>query len=121
MAELLYQQLNLRDPTVPTGHNQSLIISGESGAGKSETCKMVLQYLVQRASPGAAGSGLDERFVQSSPILEAFGNARTVRNKDSSRFGKFLLTSFSSGPGSAARYDDDEQKPLTDRRPTDGL
>merc|ERR1719247_1421527 len=65
--------------------SQSVIISGESGAGKTETAKHVMRYF-------AAGqtSDLADRVLQTSPILEAFGNAKTVRNDNSSRFGKLM-------------------------------
>ena len=58
--------------------DQAVVISGESGAGKTESAKMVISYVVGRAS--AVGSSLDnieERLLQSSPILEAFGNAKS--------------------------------------------
>merc|ERR1712001_400307 len=73
--------------------NQSILITGESGAGKVENTKKVISYF---ASIGASGKkkegepGLEDKIVQTNPVLEAWGNAKTVRNDNSSRFGKFI-------------------------------
>ncbi len=78
--------------------NQSIVISGESGAGKTESCKICLRYLTQRsgadASRGGATDNLDGKLLSSNPILEAYGNAKTHRNPNSSRFGKFMKLQF---------------------------
>ena len=81
------------------GRSQSLVISGESGAGKSETAKKVLQYLAFAATAGSKGAedgNLEERILATSPILEAFGNAKTSMNNNSSRYGKFLMLQFNA-------------------------
>lgn len=97
--------------------SQSILISGESGAGKTESTKFVMLYLTtlgsshhhvkdnDDAADNGASSGraslhdmsIMERVLQSNPILEAFGNARTLRNDNSSRFGKFIELGFSRG------------------------
>ena len=91
--------------------NQSIIITGESGAGKTEATKLILAYL---AKAGCGFSGPDQDFLRSSkqmaslgpkssieqqvldsnPLLEAFGNAKTFKNNNSSRFGKFIQVNF---------------------------
>ena len=104
IAETAFRQLSL--PSVMgSPRNQSIIISGESGAGKTETAKIVLRYLCSRglgpeADPTlvqAGGGDLERKLLESSPVLEAFGNAKTVRNHNSSRFGKFMKICFTEG------------------------
>ncbi|XP_017857509.1 PREDICTED: myosin heavy chain, muscle isoform X32 [Drosophila arizonae] len=84
-----------------TNHvNQSMLITGESGAGKTENTKKVIAYF---ATVGASTKkdesqknkgSLEDQVVQTNPVLEAFGNAKTVRNDNSSRFGKFIRIHF---------------------------
>ncbi|KAK4491995.1 hypothetical protein RD792_002782 [Penstemon davidsonii] len=79
------------DEMMTDGINQSIIISGESGAGKTETAKIAMQYL---AALGGGSGGIESEVVQTSCILEAFGNAKTSRNDNSSRFGKLIEIHF---------------------------
>ncbi|KAK8374420.1 hypothetical protein O3P69_015634 [Scylla paramamosain] len=83
------------------GENQSMLITGESGAGKTENTKKVLSYFANvGASTGKKKAlekekpNLEDQIVQTNPVLEAFGNAKTVRNDNSSRFGKFIRIHF---------------------------
>jgi myosin-1 len=71
--------------------DQCILITGESGAGKTEAAKKVMEY-VAAVSPMAAQSDINikDRLLQSNPVLEAFGNAKTIRNNNSSRFGKYM-------------------------------
>lgn len=78
--------------------NQSILVTGESGAGKTENTKRILQYLASITSEDKIVSGDHQSFelkiLQSNPILESFGNSQTVRNNNSSRFGKFIKIEF---------------------------
>ncbi|XP_063693837.1 unconventional myosin-X-like isoform X2 [Bolinopsis microptera] len=79
-----------------TGESQCVLISGESGAGKTESTKMILDFLSAMGAKNNNGekSLVSSRILSSSPILEAFGNAKTVYNHNSSRFGKFIQLFF---------------------------
>jgi myosin-5 len=103
--------------------NQSILVSGESGAGKTETVKICLDHIATiqgglKRPTTVAGAGTNteqqqhdshqvvssivQRVVDSNPLLEAFGNAKTVRNDNSSRFGKFVQLQFDQSSGSSA-------------------
>ena len=96
VAGVAYNSLRLR------GASQSIVINGESGAGKTETAKIILPFLTQHA--GGRGDGLGDdlgddlarRLHASNPLLEAFGNCVAQRNENSSRFGKLVTLSFTS-------------------------
>ncbi|CAF0951774.1 unnamed protein product [Rotaria sp. Silwood1] len=81
--------------------NQSMLITGESGAGKTENTKKVIQYFALVAAAGAKKEDdgkktmtLEDQIVSANPVLEAYGNAKTTRNNNSSRFGKFIRIHF---------------------------
>lgn len=82
--------------------NQAIVISGESGAGKTESANLLLKQLVYLSK--APNRSLEERILQINPIMEAFGNATTGINANSSRFGKYLdLTMTKAGKVTGAR------------------
>merc|ERR1712180_130185 len=91
ISEAAYQGMN------QSGINQSILITGESGAGKTENTKKVIAYYATICSSGKRKEGeasLEDKIVQTNPVLEAWGNAKTVRNDNSSRFGKFIRIHF---------------------------
>eukprot|EP00966_Prymnesium_polylepis_P243123 5622401-Prymnesium_polylepis.1 len=104
MGEAAYRSI------VHDGASAALIMSGESGAGKTETAKHVMRYLAWRSNPGGGGGGggvaqrLADMIVCTSPLLEAFGNAKTVRNDNSSRFGKMMRLHFSASGAMASAH-----------------
>eukprot|EP01012_Entosiphon_sulcatum_P009428 TRINITY_DN1529_c0_g1_i1.p1 TRINITY_DN1529_c0_g1~~TRINITY_DN1529_c0_g1_i1.p1 ORF type:complete len:1211 (-),score=268.71 TRINITY_DN1529_c0_g1_i1:635-4267(-) len=83
--------------------DQFVLVSGESGAGKTEAVKIVMKYLIAVSCLNGDNQQKDEaklvghKLLQASPILEGFGNAKTVRNDNSSRFGKFMKVQFDKG------------------------
>ncbi|XP_020789005.1 unconventional myosin-If [Boleophthalmus pectinirostris] len=79
------------------GENQCVIISGESGAGKTVAAKYIMGYISKVSGGGSKVQHVKDIILQSNPLLEAFGNAKTVRNNNSSRFGKYFEIQFSRG------------------------
>uniref|UniRef100_A0A8C5NVX7 Myosin IF n=1 Tax=Jaculus jaculus TaxID=51337 RepID=A0A8C5NVX7_JACJA len=77
--------------------NQCVIISGESGAGKTVAAKYIMGYISKVSGGGEKVQHVKDIILQSNPLLEAFGNAKTVRNNNSSRFGKYFEIQFSRG------------------------
>ncbi|KAI8847709.1 P-loop containing nucleoside triphosphate hydrolase protein [Chytridium lagenaria] len=81
--------------------NQSIIVSGESGAGKTQSAKYIMRYFAVDGSGHNSGkkSEIEEAVLSTNPIMEAFGNSKTTRNDNSSRFGKYIEIIFSKPKG----------------------
>ncbi|CAI0627898.1 unnamed protein product [Linum tenue] len=91
VADVAYRQVAM----INEGKSNSILVSGESGAGKTETTKMLMRYLAYLGGrSGVEGRTVEQQVLESNPVLEAFGNAKTVRNNNSSRFGKFVEIQF---------------------------
>ncbi|XP_041118424.1 unconventional myosin-Ib isoform X7 [Polyodon spathula] len=88
LADEAYRSLRDQDK------DQCILITGESGAGKTEASKLVMSYVAAVCGKGAEVNQVKEQLLQSNPVLEAFGNAKTVRNDNSSRFGKYMDIEF---------------------------
>uniref|UniRef100_A0A8D1IWD1 Unconventional myosin-Ia n=2 Tax=Sus scrofa TaxID=9823 RepID=A0A8D1IWD1_PIG len=88
LANVAY--LSLRDQD----RDQCILITGESGAGKTEASKLVMSYVAAVCGKGEQVNSVKEQLLQSNPVLEAFGNAKTIRNNNSSRFGKYMDIEF---------------------------
>ncbi|KAB1209380.1 Myosin-17 [Morella rubra] len=89
VADVAYREM------INEGKSNSILVSGESGAGKTETTKMLMRYLAHLGGrSGVEGRTVEQQVLESNPVLEAFGNAKTVRNNNSSRFGKFVEIQF---------------------------
>ncbi|CAI0385594.1 unnamed protein product [Linum tenue] len=89
IADIAYRAM------ITEGKSNSILVSGESGAGKTETTKNLMCYLAYLGGNSAAeGQTIEQQVLESNPVLEAFGNAKTARNNNSSRFGKFVEIQF---------------------------
>ena len=83
--------------------NQCVVITGESGSGKTEASKKVMEYVAEMSSNSREAKRVNKQLLESSPLLEAFGNAKTQRNDNSSRFGKYMEIQFRFGEPSGGR------------------
>ena len=87
--------------TLVLAHGQCAVISGESGAGKTESAKLLIQHIIKLCHVGDVGADLERRIIEVNPVLEAFGNAQTLMNHNSSRFGKYTELKFNAKGGVA--------------------
>ncbi|MCI4388069.1 hypothetical protein PGIGA_G00081280 [Pangasianodon gigas] len=101
IADRAYQSMLGRLATGPK--NQCIVISGESGAGKTESTKLLLRQLMELCR---ANSQLEQQILQVNPLLEAFGNAQTVMNDNSSRFGKYIQLRFQNSSVKGAKINE---------------
>ena len=94
----IYEVSSLCYKGLVAGQDQSILVSGESGAGKTETVKIAMNHIASvQQDPNEKSTGeslVVKRIVDSGPLLEAFGNAKTRRNDNSSRFGKYIMLQF---------------------------
>lgn len=74
--------------------SQCVVISGESGSGKTESANLLLHHLTALSQKGSYGRGVEQTILSAGPVLEAFGNAKTKHNNNSSRFGKFIQVNY---------------------------
>nr|KAJ3423287.1 Unconventional myosin-Ie [Polyrhizophydium stewartii] len=93
LADKMFQNM------ITDEENQCVIISGESGAGKTESAKLIMNYIAAVSSKGGASTAnvveeVKRIILESNPLLESFGNAKTLRNNNSSRFGKYFEINF---------------------------
>ncbi|KAH9256360.1 hypothetical protein BASA81_005593 [Batrachochytrium salamandrivorans] len=94
LAEETFRQL------LSSGKNQCVLVSGESGAGKTEATKKILEYVsavsnnTSSSHTGKSVAAIKDKLLESNPVMEAFGNAKTLRNDNSSRFGKYMVVDF---------------------------
>ena len=117
-AELSYRNL------LKSNNSQNIIITGESGAGKTESTKFILDYIASRDknefTQSVSGQdvhqcshevdNLEKRILLANPVLEAFGNAKTIRNDNSSRFGKYIEIFFQNTQESMSAFGINEKK-----------
>lgn len=101
VADRAYQSMLGRLAMGPK--NQCIVISGESGAGKTESTKLLLRHIMELCK---ANSQLEQQILQVNPLLEAFGNAQTVMNDNSSRFGKYIQLRFQNSSVKGAKINE---------------
>uniref|UniRef100_A0A671MG00 Myosin-IIIb-like n=1 Tax=Sinocyclocheilus anshuiensis TaxID=1608454 RepID=A0A671MG00_9TELE len=101
VADRAYQSMLGHLATGPK--NQCIVISGESGAGKTESTKLLLRHIMELCK---ANSQLEQQILQVNPLLEAFGNAQTVMNDNSSRFGKYIQLRFQNSSVKGAKINE---------------